>query len=317
MRLFVSPTDHDWYRFLLERRPDEVNFWRPSASGNSQALQPGEPFLFKAKAPRSGIIGGGLFVRYVRAPVSLAWQAFGENNGTPDVRTFLERIRKYRGEPTSLDPDIGCVLLNEPFFFPEELWLSEPPDWSRQIVRGKGYDTSETLGATLWDSVVERMADPGTVMGPHTDSLLLGDGTQLGESARRYGESYLTQSRLGQGAFRLGVLDAYQARCAVTGERVRPTLEAAHIKPFALAGPNTVSNGLSLRADIHKLFDLGYVTVDKEHRFRVSSRLQTEFQNGVDYYRFQGDPLQVMPLKQAERPAVEYLEWHNDMVFRP
>jgi len=112
-------------------------------------------------------------------------------------------------------------------------------------------------------------------------------------------------------------LDAYQARCAVTGERVRPTLEAAHIKPFALAGPNTVPNGLSLRADIHKLFDLGYVTVDERYRFRVSSRLQTEFQNGVDYYRLQGEALKVLPLKQDERPATQYLEWHNDTVFRP
>src|SRR5690606_25199343 len=59
-------------------------------------------------------------------------------------------------------------------------------------------------------------------------------------------------------------LDAYQTRCAVTGQRARPVLEAAHIKPFALTGPNTRSNGLALRADVHQLFDLGYVTVDPD-----------------------------------------------------
>jgi putative restriction endonuclease len=39
------------------------------------------------------------------------------------------------------------------------------------------------------------------------------------------------QPRLGQGAFRLLVTDAYQRRCAVTGERTLPVLDAAHIRP--------------------------------------------------------------------------------------
>jgi hypothetical protein len=29
MKLFVGVTNNDWYRFLSERAPDEVNFWRP------------------------------------------------------------------------------------------------------------------------------------------------------------------------------------------------------------------------------------------------------------------------------------------------
>ncbi|WP_342672633.1 HNH endonuclease [Candidatus Nitrospira nitrificans] len=32
--------------------------------------------------------------------------------------------------------------------------------------------------------------------------------------------------------------EAYGRRCAVTGERTLPALEAAHIKPFAKSGPN-------------------------------------------------------------------------------
>lgn len=133
---------------------------------------------------------------------------------------------------------------------------------------------------------------------------------------KRYGAEYLTSSRLGQGAFHLGVLDAYKNRCAVTGERVRPVLEAAHIKPFSLEGPNIVANGLSLRADVHKLFDRGYVTVGHDYRFHVSSRLKTEFNNGVDYYKYQGEKLLVLPDKGVDKPAREYLEWHNDEVFR-
>jgi putative restriction endonuclease len=36
-------------------------------------------------------------------------------------------------------------------------------------------------------------------------------------------------------------------------------LDAAHIKPYSEGGEHAVENGLLLRTDIHKLFDLGYV----------------------------------------------------------
>jgi len=32
MRLFVAITDSDWFDYLSELKPDEVNFWRPSGA---------------------------------------------------------------------------------------------------------------------------------------------------------------------------------------------------------------------------------------------------------------------------------------------
>ncbi|MBX3142103.1 MAG: hypothetical protein KF875_15210, partial [Trueperaceae bacterium] len=96
MKLFVGLIDHDWYMYLRDRPRDEVNFWWPSPEQSFRALRPGEPFLFKAKYPHQAIVGGGFFVRYVAAPLSLAWQAFGDGNGTPDPRALLQRLRKYR-----------------------------------------------------------------------------------------------------------------------------------------------------------------------------------------------------------------------------
>ncbi|HEY8423583.1 MAG TPA: HNH endonuclease signature motif containing protein, partial [Clostridia bacterium] len=65
----------------------------------------------------------------------------------------------------------------------------------------------------------------------------------------------------GQGAFRVLVTDAYNRQCAVSGEKILPALEATHIKPYSKEGPNDVKNGILLRADIHKLFDAGYITI--------------------------------------------------------
>lgn len=318
MRLYISPTNFEWYLQLMAMQPDEVNFWLPSGTRTFKALQPGEPLLFKSKTKDTGItgagyiMGGGFFVRYVSSSVTRAWQAFGEKNGVPNVRDFLARIRALGGDTSMSDPTIGCIILNEPFYFPRELWVPAPEGFPVTSPQGKGYSLENPEARRVWDAVVARLADPRTVVGP-PQSIQAANDVAAGS---RYGAQYLTASRLGQGAFQLSVLDAYMNRCAVTGERVRPVLEAAHIKPFSLEGPNVVSNGLSLRADIHKLFDRGYVTVDKNLAFRVSSRLKTEFNNGVDYYRYQGEQLMVLPEAAAEQPAREYLEWHNDLVFQ-
>ena len=44
-------------------------------------------------------------------------------------------------------------------------------------------------------------------------------------------------------------------RCAVTGEKTLPVLDAAHILPYSKGGSHDVRNGLLLRRDIHSLFD--------------------------------------------------------------
>jgi putative restriction endonuclease len=110
--------------------------------------------------------------------------------------------------------------------------------------------------------------------------------------------------------FRVLVTDAYHRRCAVTGEKTLPVLEAHHIKPYKEAGPHAVSNGLLLRADLHVLFGAGYMGVDGDFKVKVSSKIREKFENGRDYYALQGRELSVVPEKTEEQPSREYLEWH-------
>jgi len=129
-------------------------------------------------------------------------------------------------------------------------------------------------------------------------------------------EAHLARVRLGQGTFRTLVTDAYHRRCAVTGERSLPALEAAHIQAHAADGPNRTQNGLLLRADIHRLFDDGYVTVDPGLQFIVSPRLREEFENGRAYYAFHGRTLDNLPDRLDDRPQPEFIEWHNAEVYQ-
>jgi putative restriction endonuclease len=137
----------------------------------------------------------------------------------------------------------------------------------------------------------------------------------VGEPEMLYGQEYLRKSRLGQGAFRILVTDAYQKRCAISGERTLPVLHASHIKPYG-EGPNHVDNGLLLRSDFHILFDRGYLTVTPDLRVEVSRRIKEEYENGRDYYRFHGNSLAVLPLSPIDHPNPGFLRWHNERVFR-
>jgi len=217
------------------------------------------------------------------------------------------RIYKYRktdrlNEP---DPQIGCIILTMPFFFEEDSWIPVPGNWSKNIVQGKTYDTSEHYGKLLYQQVQKVMHDQ------RSDISLLGE-----ESLKnRYGKEQMIKPRIGQGAFKILITDAYSRRCAITGEKTLPVLEAAHIKPYSLSGPHDIRNGLLLRRDFHALFDRGYLTVDKKFNIEVSRRIKEDFGNGRDYYAYHGKKLIVLPQRKEQLPDPYYLEWHNENVY--
>ena len=131
-----------------------------------------------------------------------------------------------------------------------------------------------------------------------------------------YGNSILTKVRLGQGAFRVLVTDAYSRRCSITGEKTLPVLEAAHIKPYAESGPHFISNGLLLRSDMHKLFDGGYLTITNDLKIEVSPRIKEEFQNGKEYYQYHGKDLLFLPNRDLDKPNDKFIDWHNTNIYK-
>lgn len=301
MKYWVAVTDNDWFEFLQKRNPDEVNFWQPRPRPPFTSLPEGTPFLFKLKSPNNHIAGGGYFLKYSALPLSLAWESFGEKNGCSSLEQLRSTINRHIPPTTRVrDADIGCVLLTRPYFFPREDWISLGSyDWSGNIVRGKTFDTHDAAGAALWTQVAARIAKMERLLN-------IAD-----VEPPAYGSEYLARARLGQGAFRVLVTEAYQRRCAITGENILPVLEAAHIMPFSASGPSRTNNGMLLRSDFHKLFDRGLITVTPELHVEVSLRIREEWFNGKAYYRLHGQRLTVVPEMQVNRPNPEYLQWHN------
>jgi len=303
MKLYVGVTDKDWFYFLKEWNAVEMNFWRPRSTSGFTAIGPGELFLFKLKFPSNKIVGGAFLVRHTVLPLDLAWEVFGAANGCPSIEVFRHKISSIRND-TVANPHIGCTVLTSPFYLADDVAWLPPNDWSGNIVMGKSYDTAQGEGARLL------AAAQNTLRSQNTSS-----ETLIHEDEQRYGGEMMMRPRLGQGGFRVVVLENYGRRCAITGEKTLPVLEAGHIKPYVEHGPHEPANGLLLRSDLHTLFDRGYLTVTNDYRVEVSRRIRDEFSNGREYYARHGQRLQMLPSTITERPGKEYLEWHQTHKF--
>lgn len=306
MKFWVGVTDNHWYDYLAQRGLEEVNFWQPSATPPFVSAPVGMPFLFKLKRPHNHIAGGGFFVTYSTLPISVAWDVFGEKNGAPtigDLRGMLGPLFGNRG-PNS---EIGCTVLANPFFLHRENWI-DPAGWSSNIVRGKMYDSLQGQGTAIWDSIARCLVDPAS----HIDERATG----VGENAEKYGQPVLMRPRLGQSSFRVLVTDAYKRRCAITGENTLIALEAAHIVPYSREGSHDVRNGLLLRADFHRLFDVGLIGVTPDLRIKVSPRIREAYFNGKSYYRLNDELLSVLPDRPDLRPDPDRLDWHYKNCFQ-
>ena len=111
-----------------------------------------------------------------------------------------------------------------------------------------------------------------------------------------------------EGSFRQQLLDL-DGCCAISGEVCKEALEAAHIVPAYRGGREVLSNGILLRADIHRLydsnppkfeicpetgkvmpsrgfnylsFDLGEREIDRSIRYRISEALRRREEESTD-----------------------------------
>jgi putative restriction endonuclease len=304
VNLFVANTDNEWFDFLsAEAALTEVNFWQPSGA-TFRAIQPGELFAFRLKSPRNKIGGFGVLSSSSILPLQLAWETFGRENGAATYDEMKVSIAKYRpNETVGPTTNIGCRILVEPIFLPSHQWISLPASWSPNIVGGKRYSTDEKDGLAIWNQLQEaaQLSSQSIVVG-------------FAESQARYGAPTLITPRLGQGAFRIAVTEAYHRQCAISAGKVLPALDAAHIRPYAEGGSHTKPNGILFRKDIHCVFDAGYATVDPAFRFVVSDKVKEVFDNGNEYRQLHGKVLQ-LPSREVDWPDREALLWHNENRF--
>ena len=109
---------------------------------------------------------------------------------------------------------------------------------------------------------------------------------------------------------------SYGHKCAVTGASVtdptgRSDLQAAHIRPVAEDGPDSVSNGFSCISSVHKLFDLGWLTLSDDLEIIVSDFAR---RHPVLAPLEKGRRL-LVPELEEHRPHPTFLGFHRNQVF--
>jgi putative restriction endonuclease len=237
--------------------------------------------------------------------LSRAWEMFGEANGAASLAEMRQLIATDRHEPIGPgeDPMIGCRFIRDVRFFPEP--VDAPPGWARSIVQGKSYNLADPAVTDYFAVLMMRL------LGVEIELDLSVPWHREGPV---FGNPKLAPYRLGQQSFRAVVQAAYHDRCAITGTKIAPVLQAAHIRPVTSGGEHRLDNGLLLRSDVHTLFDRGYLGVDPQHRLLVSPRLRADFGNGEQFYTQAGEVI-ALPDHRHDRPQREFLEWHTDSVF--
>lgn len=117
--------------------------------------------------------------------------------------------------------------------------------------------------------------------------------------------------------FATQVRDAYDSRCAITGLKIingggRAEMEAAHIRPVAQLGPDSVRNGLALSRTVHWMFDRGLISIDDNFRLLSAKGLLPD---GVDRLFDPSGYIQV-PDAAHFKPNPAFLHWHRENCFK-
>jgi putative restriction endonuclease len=127
----------------------------------------------------------------------------------------------------------------------------------------------------------------------------------------------LVQRPFRDAAFRARVRSAYSNTCAITGLRLingggRPEVEAAHIRPIEMSGPDSVRNGLALSGTAHWMFDRGLISVSDDCRLIAA---ENALPDNVRRLIEPGRPL-ILPAEAALRPHPQFLRFHRETIFK-
>lgn len=96
--------------------------------------------------------------------------------------------------------------------------------------------------------------------------------------ARRAARFAAIEIRPDQAAFRRALFALYRGRCTITGCEIPSLLDAAH-KPGRdwRAGHNQATDGVLVRADIHRLLDADLIALGEDGCLHVSPVAQSEY----------------------------------------
>lgn len=147
-----------------------------------------------------------------------------------------------------------------------------------------------------------------TLDNPRTEDVLIISRKKIDSTTK----AALVNARVGQGKFRLEVLELWGNCCAVTGSATSDAIRASHIKPWKCSTNEErldSKNGLPLVASLDALFDAGLISFASSGTLIVSSVMP---KSERQIFGLNSQSL----TKTPPQKTVKYLAYHRDRVFR-
>lgn len=175
-------------------------------------------------------------------------------------------------------------------------WRPNATIWVGSYVRESPHarDPADSVGAVV--SAMRRLADalspPAATQSPVP-------------SADRYWELVRRLARPNQARFRADLILRHGAVCMISGCAEDVVIDAAHIDAVRVDGADHVDNGLLLRADLHRLFDGGLLTISGDD----TPRVQVATQLGDAYQQLGGSRVRGLGAAQLARLRARNEAW--------
>lgn len=118
-------------------------------------------------------------------------------------------------------------------------------------------------------------------------------------------------------AFSAAVKTAYDNTRAITGLKIingggRSEVQAAHIRPVASLGPDSVRNGVALCGTVHWMFDRGLLSLDDDYTILMARDRVPE----PVHRMINPDGRLLVPERPELRPHQQFLRFHRETVFK-
>ena len=193
-----------------------------------------------------------------------------------EIADYVNFILWFRAGQITLIGWPNCVPGANDFRIAREylLFLSHYGYANMQTVRNRA-DEMYRYNADIDDEIVAILAEP-----PRDETLQQAleqiRTTDVTAEIERIRVARQRVARPNQARFRRDVLAACE-RCVITNVMMPEVLEAAHIKPFAYNGEDTIANGFAMRIDIHVLFDAGHLRISDTGDVQLSPRARMDY----------------------------------------
>jgi putative restriction endonuclease len=221
-------------------------------------------------------------------------------------------------EPSSYLDFVTPVPFNDPGGVVERGILNE-----QGRISGRAQSAVRPITPSDFDRIVARGLDESAQILPRLDQTpsthqFDEDQAPFQFEAARDRLNYLSSRIVRDRAFRRIILNAYDQRCAVTGLKLingrgRAEVDAAHIRPVEVNGPDIVNNGIALSGTAHWMFDRGLIGLSDNLEILISRQVN-DSESIRALVNKTGHALP--PQRPSQRPHPNFLNWHRENCFK-